>query len=66
MEEKAEKREEEWHARAQLLLKEVDRRGAACLQLWGQLEHPWERDGDGRQKYTYKYTKKSTIGASIF
>jgi hypothetical protein len=65
MEEKQEKREEELHARVQLLLQEIDRRGAACMQLWGELEHPGERDGKGRQKYTYKYTKKSTKGASI-
>jgi hypothetical protein len=65
-EEKAEKREEEWQSRAELLMKEIDRRGAACMQLWGQLEHPGERDGKGGQKYTYKYTKKSTKGASLF
>jgi hypothetical protein len=39
-EQKAEEREDEWHARAELLLREVDRRGAACMQLWGELEHP--------------------------
>lgn len=60
MEEKQEKREEEWHARVELLLQEVERRGAACMELWGQLEHPGERDEKGRQKYTYKYTKKGT------
>ncbi len=60
MEEKQEKREEEWHARVEVLLQEVERRGAACMELWGQLEHPGERDEKGRQKYTYKYTKKGT------
>ncbi|KAF7507601.1 hypothetical protein GJ744_010271 [Endocarpon pusillum] len=60
MEEKQEKREEEWQARVELLLQEVERRGAACMELWGQLEHPGERDEKGRQKYTYKYTKKGT------
>ena len=60
MEEKQGKREEEWHARVELLLQEVERRGAACMELWGQLEHPGERDEKGRQKYTYKYTKKGT------
>ncbi|ERF73193.1 hypothetical protein EPUS_03034 [Endocarpon pusillum Z07020] len=60
MEEKQEKREEEWQARVELLLQEVERRGAACMELWGQLEHPGERDEKGRQKYTYKYTRKGT------
>ncbi len=64
-EEKQEKREEEWHARVERLMQEIDRRGAACMQLWGELENPGERDGKGRQKYTYKYTKRSTKGASI-
>ncbi len=52
-EEREEKREEEWRARAELLLQEIDRRGAACMQLWGQLEHPGERDGRGAQKYPF-------------
>lgn len=65
MEDERGKREEEWQRRADLLLKEIDRRGAACLQLWGEMEHPGERDAKGRQKYTYKYTKKGTRGASM-
>jgi hypothetical protein len=63
MEEREEKREEEWQARVALLLQEVERRGAACMELWGQLEHPGEKDARGRQKYTYKYVKKGTRGA---
>ncbi len=44
-EEKEEKREEEWHARVDLLMREVERRGAACLQLWGAAGASW---GEGR------------------
>jgi hypothetical protein len=63
LQERQEKREEEWQVRVALLLQEVERRGAACMELWGQLEHPGERDAWGRQKYTYKYTRKGTRGA---
>jgi hypothetical protein len=66
VEEKQEQREAEWQARAELLMEEIDRRGAACMQLWGQLEHPGQRDAKGRQKYTYKYTEKSSRVASVF
>ena len=63
LQEREEEREEEWQARVAILLQEVERRGAACMELWGQLEHPGERDARGRQKYTYKYIKKGTRGA---
>ena len=63
LEKKQKEREEEWQARVALLMQEIERRGAACMHLWGQLEHPGEQDKKGRQKYTYKYTKKSTRGA---
>jgi predicted nucleic acid-binding Zn-ribbon protein len=56
----AEEKETEWRGKVEGLAKEVKRRGDACLELWGMLEHPGERDGEGRQKYTYKYVKKGS------
>ena len=49
-----EKREEEWHHRADLMLDEVDRRGEACLYLWGKMEKPGVKDQRGRQGYRYR------------
>lgn len=53
-----EDRELVWRGRVEGLLKEVERRGKACLMLWGRLEHPAEADGKGGQKYTYRYAEK--------
>ena len=54
VEREKERRESVWKTRVEGLLKEVERRGNACLMLWGKLEHPGEVDGKGGQKYTYR------------